>query len=85
MPQPITKYGDTGHILQQKGLKIQIVEGQPIAIRRKIAPVYCYYNREQITTAQFSAAKHLYECYITGWVGFGSYGYGWFCCFAVRV
>ncbi len=65
----ITKYGDMGspELLRRKGLKITLVEGQPRARIKHVAPIYTMYERSFITLAQFSAGKKLYECYVTAW------------------
>ena len=70
----ITKYGDVGtpEILKHKGLKITLIDGQPKARVSKVSPVHTMYERGSITLSQFSAAKKLYECYITGWGDSGS-------------
>lgn len=62
------RYGDVGtEALKRKGLKITIVEGQPRARIKHVAPIYTMYERSLITLAQFSAGKKLYECYVTAW------------------
>lgn len=71
----ITKYGDVGNpkLLDKKGIEIRIVEGQPRAVVRNVSPIHTYYARGQITLAQFSAGKALYEAYITAWHSSGNY------------
>lgn len=69
MSMSITKYSDIGtpEILKQKSIKIILVEGQPKARVDNVSPVHTMYERDNLTIAQFSAAKKLYDCWIIGW------------------
>ncbi len=70
----ITKYGDIGtpELLKRKSLKIILLDGQPKARVNNVSPVHTMYERENLTIAQFSAAKKLYDCYVIGWGEKGS-------------
>lgn len=67
MKKHISKYGDTGTLLQRKGLKITTVDGQPRARRTHVSPVHTMYERGSLTIAQFSAGKRVYECFASAW------------------
>lgn len=66
--EAITRYGDVGQVLQQKGIEITIIEGQPRAIVRNISPIHTYHARGQLTNEQFSAGAELYRCYYHGMI-----------------
>ena len=70
----ITRYGDIGtpELLKRKSIKIILMEGQPKARVNNVSPVHTMYERDNLTIAQFSAAKKLYDCWILGWGEKGS-------------
>lgn len=71
----ITRHGDIGtkELLKHKSLKITLIDGQPKARVSNVSPIHTMYERGNLTIAQFSAAKKLYECFIAGWGENGSY------------
>ena len=63
------KYGDVGtpELLARKGIRISTFEGQPRAHIIDISPIHTMHERSTITTSQYSAGKHLYECWVRAW------------------
>lgn len=63
------KYGDTGtpELLNHRGIKITIVDGQPRARINTVSPVHTMYERGVLNIGQFSAAKEFYRHWVTGW------------------